>query len=273
MWTLLTKTGLEPNKDHLATSGVRFLTTVANSVHHSLFAGGYPSPGVPRSPSSSPTFSSGRTTRSVREQLGGGVRSPRARGSDSDTRRRGACELARLGGEISRGDDAVGERVRHRPPRSTRGRPGQLVESERRGGVPRHLAHGQVAVRGEGRDGDERARLHHRFFPAANRARARRRRRQPARRRRRPRGAPRRRSQVPHHLPRADPQGDGPPGHPRRRRAPHLRLQRGAHIRGKLPGATPHRPRTRPRGISARRARRAQVPIRGRAGARAERAG
>ena len=32
VWTLLTKTGLEPNKDHLVTSGVRFLTTVANSV-------------------------------------------------------------------------------------------------------------------------------------------------------------------------------------------------------------------------------------------------
>ena len=27
VWTLLTKTGLEPNKDHLVTSGVRFLTT------------------------------------------------------------------------------------------------------------------------------------------------------------------------------------------------------------------------------------------------------
>ena len=40
VWTLLTKTGLEPNKDHLVTSGVRFLTTVANSVHHQLFAGG-----------------------------------------------------------------------------------------------------------------------------------------------------------------------------------------------------------------------------------------
>ena len=63
VWTLLTKTGLEPNKDHLVTSGVRFLTTVANSVHHQLFAGAIPFDRF-ANPSSYPTCSSGRTTRS-----------------------------------------------------------------------------------------------------------------------------------------------------------------------------------------------------------------
>tara|TARA_B110000977_G_scaffold100003_1_gene131240 strand:+ start:15818 stop:18799 length:2982 start_codon:yes stop_codon:yes gene_type:complete len=94
VWQLLTKTGLESSKDHLVTSGVRFLTTVANSVHHSL-------------------FSSQDTLKTLCEQIV--IPNLQFRdddeelfdmnhveyirrdieGSDGDTRRRGACELVR----------------------------------------------------------------------------------------------------------------------------------------------------------------------------------
>ena len=94
VWTLLTKTGLEPNKDHLATSGVRFLTTVANSVHHSLFAGGdtlrqvcesIVIPNLQFREDDEELFES-NWVEYVRRDI---------EGSDSDTRRRGACELVR----------------------------------------------------------------------------------------------------------------------------------------------------------------------------------
>ena len=94
VWTLLTKTGLEPNKDHLVTSGVRFLTTVANSVHHSLFAGGdtlrqvcesIVIPNLQFREDDEELFES-NWVEYVRRDI---------EGSDSDTRRRGACELVR----------------------------------------------------------------------------------------------------------------------------------------------------------------------------------
>jgi exportin-2 (importin alpha re-exporter) len=94
VWTLLTKTGLEPNKDHLVTSGVRFLTTVANSVHHSLFAGGDTLrqvcesiiiPNLQFREDDEELFESNHVEY-IRRDI---------EGSDSDTRRRGACELVK----------------------------------------------------------------------------------------------------------------------------------------------------------------------------------
>ena len=94
VWTLLTKTGLEPNKDHLVTSGVRFLTTVANSVHHRLFAGGdtlrqvcesIVIPNLQFREDDEELFESNHVEY-IRRDI---------EGSDSDTRRRGACELVK----------------------------------------------------------------------------------------------------------------------------------------------------------------------------------
>ena len=94
VWTLLTKTGLEPNKDHLVTSGVRFLTTVANSVHHQLFAGGdtlrqvcesIVIPNLQFREDDEELFESNHVEY-IRRDI---------EGSDSDTRRRGACELVK----------------------------------------------------------------------------------------------------------------------------------------------------------------------------------
>ena len=92
VWTLLTKTGLEPNKDHLVTSGIRFLTTVANSVHHTLFAGGdtlrqvcesIVIPNLQFREDDEELFESNHVEY-IRRDI---------EGSDSDTRRRGAGEL------------------------------------------------------------------------------------------------------------------------------------------------------------------------------------
>ena len=94
VWTLLTKTGLESSKDHLVTSGVRFLTAVANSVHHSLFAGGdtlrqvcesIVIPNLTFTEDDEELFEMNHVEY-VRRDI---------EGSDSDTRRRGACELVR----------------------------------------------------------------------------------------------------------------------------------------------------------------------------------
>jgi exportin-2 (importin alpha re-exporter) len=94
VWTLLTKTGMEPNKDHLVTSGVRFLTTVANSVHFSLFAGGdtlrqvcesIVIPNLQFREDDEELFQSNHVEY-IRRDI---------EGSDSDTRRRGACELVK----------------------------------------------------------------------------------------------------------------------------------------------------------------------------------
>lgn len=95
VWTLLTKTGQEPNKDHLVTSGVRFLTTVANSVHHSLFAGGDTLrqvcesiiiPNLQFREDDEELFESNHVEY-IRRDI---------EGSDSDTRRKGACELVKV---------------------------------------------------------------------------------------------------------------------------------------------------------------------------------
>lgn len=94
VWTLLTKTGLESGKDRLVTSGVRFLTAVANSVHSSLFGGGdvlrqvcesIVIPNLTFTEDDEELFESNHVEY-VRRDI---------EGSDSDTRRRGACELVR----------------------------------------------------------------------------------------------------------------------------------------------------------------------------------
>ena len=92
VWTLLTKTGAGAEKDHLVTSGVRFLTTVANSVHHSLFAGGdtlrqvcesIVIPNLQFRDDDEELFEMNHVEYIRRD----------VEGSDSDTRRRGAGEL------------------------------------------------------------------------------------------------------------------------------------------------------------------------------------
>ena len=94
VWTLLTKTGLESGKDHLVTSGVRFLTAVANSVHSALFGGGdtlrqvcesIVIPNLMFREDDEELFETNHVEY-VRRDI---------EGSDSDTRRRGACELVR----------------------------------------------------------------------------------------------------------------------------------------------------------------------------------
>jgi exportin-2 (importin alpha re-exporter) len=94
VWVLLTKTGLESTKDHLVTSGIKFLTAVANSVHHSLFAGGdtlrqvcesIVIPNLTFTADDEELFETNHVEY-VRRDI---------EGSDSDTRRRGACELVR----------------------------------------------------------------------------------------------------------------------------------------------------------------------------------
>ena len=94
VWTLLTKTGLESGKDHLVTSGVRFLTAVANSVHSGLFGGGdtlrqvcesIVIPNLMFREDDEELFETNHVEY-VRRDI---------EGSDSDTRRRGACELVR----------------------------------------------------------------------------------------------------------------------------------------------------------------------------------
>jgi exportin-2 (importin alpha re-exporter) len=92
VWVLLTKTSLESTKDHLVTSGIKFLTAVANSVHHSLFAGGdtlrqvcesIVIPNLTFTEDDEELFETNHVEY-VRRDI---------EGSDSDTRRRGACEL------------------------------------------------------------------------------------------------------------------------------------------------------------------------------------
>mmetsp|Transcript_11685 Transcript_11685/g.49963 ORF Transcript_11685/g.49963 Transcript_11685/m.49963 type:complete len:1008 (+) Transcript_11685:289-3312(+) len=94
VWVLLTKTSLESAKDHLVTSGIKFLTAVANSVHHSLFAGGdtlrqvcesIVIPNLTFTNDDEELFETNHVEY-VRRDI---------EGSDSDTRRRGACELVR----------------------------------------------------------------------------------------------------------------------------------------------------------------------------------
>ena len=94
VWVLLTKTSLESTKDHLVTSGIKFLTAVANSVHHSLFAGGdtlrqvcesIVIPNLTFTADDEELFETNHVEY-VRRDI---------EGSDSDTRRRGACELVR----------------------------------------------------------------------------------------------------------------------------------------------------------------------------------
>jgi len=95
VWGLLTKTGVESGKDHLVTSGVRFLTAVANSVHHQLFQGGdtlrmvceqIVIPNLTFRDDDEELFDMNHVEY-IRRDI---------EGSDGDTRRKGASELVRF---------------------------------------------------------------------------------------------------------------------------------------------------------------------------------
>jgi|Transcript_930 exportin-2 (importin alpha re-exporter) len=94
VWTLLMATDLATNRDHLVTSGVKFLTTVASSVHHKLFESpdtlrqvceNIILPNLQFRDDDEELFSDNHVEY-IRRDL---------EGSDADTRRRGACELVK----------------------------------------------------------------------------------------------------------------------------------------------------------------------------------
>jgi len=94
VWTLLMATDLAANRDHLVTSGVKFLTTVASSVHHKLFESpdtlrqvceNIILPNLQFRDDDEELFSENHVEY-IRRDL---------EGSDADTRRRGACELVK----------------------------------------------------------------------------------------------------------------------------------------------------------------------------------
>ena len=94
VWTLLMSTDLATNRDHLVTSGVKFLTTVASSVHHKLFE----SPDTLRQVCENIIIPN-LQFRDEDEELFNDNHVEYIRrdleGSDADTRRRGACELVK----------------------------------------------------------------------------------------------------------------------------------------------------------------------------------
>lgn len=94
VWTLLMSTDLATNRDHLVTSGVKFLTTVASSVHHKLFESpdtlkqvceNIIIPNLQFRDDDEELFND-NFVEYIRRDL---------EGSDADTRRRGACELVK----------------------------------------------------------------------------------------------------------------------------------------------------------------------------------
>ena len=244
--TLPTKTGLEPNKDHLATAAFDFSPPSPTRCITRSSRGGYPSPGVQSiviQPSvredDEELFESNwvEYVRDIEKRLGHA--------------RRGASIGSRLGGEISRGDDAVGERAvtallgQHAadPVNSWKAKDAAVYL------VISLTVKSQSVVKGAT---ERRARLHHRFFPAANRVRARR------------CAANLRGGGVGRAVLHADAlkfltifRGQIPKAMVLRSSPPSSRSSPQTPTwcthRGKLPGATPHRPRTRPRGIRSAR--------------------
>ena len=94
VWNVLMATGLHPHQDLLVTTAMRFLTTIATSVHHHLFAAPdvltnvcqrIISPNVQLLEADAELFEE-NPFEYVRRDV---------EGSDSDTRRRGACDLVR----------------------------------------------------------------------------------------------------------------------------------------------------------------------------------
>jgi len=94
VWTLLMSTDLASNRDHLVTSGVKFLTTVASSVHHKLFESSDTLrqiceniiiPNLQFREDDEELFNDNHVEY-IRRDL---------EGSDADTRRRGSCELVK----------------------------------------------------------------------------------------------------------------------------------------------------------------------------------
>ena len=94
VWTLLMATGLAPHQDLLVTTSIKFLATVANSVHHALFATGdvlqnvcekIIAPNVQLLPQDEEVFDD-NPIEYVRRDV---------EGSDTDTRRRVSCDLVR----------------------------------------------------------------------------------------------------------------------------------------------------------------------------------
>ena len=94
VWTLLMATGLAPHQDGLVTTSIKFLSTVANSVHHALFADANVlqnlcekiiAPNVQLLEQDEELFDD-NPFEFVRRDV---------EGSDTDTRRRVACDLVR----------------------------------------------------------------------------------------------------------------------------------------------------------------------------------
>ena len=94
VWTLLMATGLAPHQDGLVTTSIKFLSTVANSVHHALFADANVlqnlcekiiAPNVQLLAQDEELFDD-NPFEFVRRDV---------EGSDTDTRRRVACDLVR----------------------------------------------------------------------------------------------------------------------------------------------------------------------------------
>lgn len=94
VWSLLMATGLAPHQDLLVTTSIRFLSTVANSVHHELFA----SPDVLQNVCEkiiAPNVQLLSQDEEVFEDNPFEYVRRDVEGSDTDTRRRVSCELVR----------------------------------------------------------------------------------------------------------------------------------------------------------------------------------
>ena len=120
VWTLLMATDLKANRDHLVTSGVKFLTTVASSVHYKLFESSDTLrqvceniiiPNLQFREEDEELFEDNHVEY-IRRDL---------EGSDADTRRRGACELVKaLTAKFPEQVASSGHRVREFAPRAIR---------------------------------------------------------------------------------------------------------------------------------------------------------
>ena len=94
VWNVLMATGLFPHQDMLVTTAMRFLTTVSTSVHHQLFA----APEVLNNVCQriiSPNVQLLQADEELFEENPFEYVRRDVEGSDSDTRRRGACDLVR----------------------------------------------------------------------------------------------------------------------------------------------------------------------------------
>ena len=94
VWNVLMAAGLHPHQDLLVTTAVRFLTTVSTSVHHHLFAAPEVLNNVCRK-IISPNVQLLQADEELFEENAFEYVRRDVEGSDSDTRRRGACDLVR----------------------------------------------------------------------------------------------------------------------------------------------------------------------------------